>query len=67
MPCRVCGEVTDCSPSHFEKVARGAVALPVGLDCKGPARAAREDAEVDEFIEVLGEQAEAAVALAALR
>jgi len=49
-------------------VTRGSIALPICLDCKSPTRAARGDAEVDKFIEVLGEQAgELAVARAALR
>ena len=66
--CRDCGEMTDVSPSYAEKLARGALAPPICLDCKSPARAAREDAEVDTFLELLGEQArELAVALAALR
>ena len=66
-PCKVCGEATDVSPSHAEKVNRGAVALPICLDCRSPAKTAQADAEVAAFVEALGYLPEFSDVLALLR
>ena len=65
--CRTCGEPTDVSQSHAEKLVNGRLPLPLCLDCKSPAKTAEADAEVAKFVEDLGEPArELAGALAAL-
>ena len=67
-PCKVCGEVTDVSPSHAEKVNRGAVALPICLDCRSPAKTAQAETAIAAFIDALGDQVdEFSDVLAALR
>jgi len=68
LACASCGEVTERSPTYAEKVLAGRAPPPLCLDCKAPARAAREDVEAAKFVEDLGERvSELAGAVAALR
>ena len=65
---RVCGSPTDVSQSHAEKLVNGRFALPLCIDCaRSPARAAEVDAEIMAFVASVGESAEFAGAVAALR
>ena len=67
LACRRCGEPTDVSQSHAEKVTHGRVPPPLCLDCRSPARAAETDAEAVRFVELFdGSPEEIARAVAAL-